>query len=120
MRDVLLVVIGAVPGAWLRFRLVNHIEPMVPRKHWATFGVNLSACFALGLITALERSCEPRPQLGLLLGVGFLGSFSTFSTFSVEMLMAWLSGARREALTLMLGSVLGGLLALAAGLRLGG
>jgi len=120
MRDALLVAIGAVPGAWLRFRLVNHLEPLVPRKHWATFGVNVAACFALGLITALERSCGPRPPLGLLLGVGFLGSFSTFSTFSVEMLMAWLSGARRQALLLLLGSVLGGLLALAAGLGLGG
>ena len=118
-RDALLVTIGAVPGAWLRFRLVNHFEPMVPRKHWATFGVNVSACFALGLVSALEHACGPRPQLGLLLGVGFLGSFSTFSTFSVEMLMAWLAGARRQAVALMLGSVLGGLLALSLGLQLG-
>ena len=117
--SALLVAIGAVPGAWLRFRLVNHFEPMVPRKHWATFGVNITACFALGLITALERACGPRPQLGLLLGVGFLGSFSTFSTFSVEMLMAWLSGARRQAVALMLGSVLFGVLAVGAGLWVG-
>jgi CrcB protein len=120
VHEALLVALGAVPGAWLRFRLVNHFEPLVPRKHWATFGVNISACFALGLITALERGCGPRPQLGLLLGMGFLGSFSTFSTFSVEMLMAWLSGARRQALALLSGSVLGGLLAVAAGLWLGG
>ena len=53
MRDALLVAIGAVPGAWLRFRLVNHFEPLVTRKHWATFGVNMTACFALGLIAAL-------------------------------------------------------------------
>ena len=119
MRDLLLVGLGAVPGAWLRFRLVNHFEPMVPRKHWATFGVNVTACFALGLITALERACGPRPQLGLLLGVGFLGSFSTFSTFSVEMLMAWLAGARRQAAALMLGSVVFGLLAVQAGLLVG-
>jgi len=120
MRDVLLVVIGAVPGAWLRFRLVNHIEPMVPRKHWATFAVNISACFALGLISALEQACGPRPPLGLLLGVGFLGSFSTFSTFSVELLQVWLDGARRQALALLLGSVLVGLLAVMLGLSLGG
>ena len=57
MRDVLLVAIGAVPGAWLRFRLVNHFEPMLPRRHWATFSVNITACFALGLISALARIC---------------------------------------------------------------
>jgi CrcB protein len=119
LHSALLVAFGAIPGAWLRFRLVNHFEPMVPRKHWATFGVNITACFSLGLITALERACGPRPQLGLLLGVGFLGSFSTFSTFSVELLLAWLAGARRQALALMLGSVLCGLLALSLGLQLG-
>lgn len=118
MRDALLVAIGAVPGAWLRFRLVNHFEPMVPRKHWATFGVNVSACFALGLISALERSCGAHPPLALLLGVGFLGSFSTFSTFSLELLMAWLAGARRQAVALLVGSVAAGLLALQLGLWL--
>ena len=119
MRDALLVAIGAVPGAWLRFRLVNHFEPLLPRKHWATFGVNVSACFALGLISALVQACGPQLQLGLLLGVGFLGSFSTFSTFSVELLQAWLSGARRQAAALLFGSVLAGLLAVALGLWLG-
>jgi CrcB protein len=120
MRDALLVAVGAVPGAWLRFRVVNHWEPMLPRKHWATFGVNVSACFALGLITALAQACGPRSSLGLLLGVGFLGSYSTFSTFSLELLLAWRAGARRQALLLLLGSALLGLLALAAGLQLGG
>lgn len=117
--DPLLVALGAVPGAWLRFRVVNHFEPLLPRKHWGTFGVNVIACFALGLLVGLERSCGPGQRLMLLLGTGFLGSFSTFSTFSVEMLMAWLSGARRQAVALMLGSVLFGVLAVAAGLWVG-
>ena len=120
IRDVLLVAIGAVPGAWLRFRLVNHFEPMVPRKHWATFGVNVAACFALGLIAALDRRCTPSQQLGLLLATGFLGSLSTFSTFSVEMLQAWSAGLRRQTLWLMGGSVAAGLLAVAAGMVIGG
>jgi fluoride exporter len=119
-RDVLLVAIGAVPGAWLRFRLVNHFEPMVPRKHWATFGVNVSACFALGLIAALDQRCAPSHQIGLLLATGFLGSLSTFSTFSVELLQAWSAGLRRQTLWLMGGSVAAGLLAVAAGMVIGG
>jgi CrcB protein len=120
MREALLVACGAVPGAWLRFRLVNHLEPLLPRKHWGTCAVNVSACFALGLITALEPACAVNQRLPLLLGVGFLGSYSTFSTFSLELLLAWRAGARRQALLLLLGSVLCGLLALAAGLQLGG
>jgi CrcB protein len=120
MRDVLLVSIGAIPGAWLRFRLVNHFEPLVPRKHWATFGVNITACFALGLIAALAGRCGPDQQITLLLSTGFLGSLSTFSTFIAELLQAWMAGLRRQTVWLMLGSVLTGLLAVAAGMVIGG
>jgi CrcB protein len=120
VRSAVLVAIGAVPGAWLRFRLVNHFEPLLPRKHWATFGVNVVACFALGLISALERRCAPSQQLGLLLATGFLGSLSTFSTFSVELLQTWTAGQRRQALWLMGGSVAAGLLAVTAGMVIGG
>lgn len=119
MRDALLVAIGAVPGAWLRFRLIHHLQPMLPRKHWATVGVNLAACFALGLLTALAAQCPGAKPLTLLIGTGFLGSLSTFSTFSVELLQVWRDGARRQTLALLLGSVLGGLLAMALGLWIG-
>ena len=115
MREALLVAIGAVPGAWLRFRLVNHFQPMVPRKHWATFGVNIGACFTLGLISALDHHCGPSQQLSLLLATGFLGSLSTFSTLMVELLQAWMGGQRRQTLALMLGSVLLGLAAVMLG-----
>lgn len=115
-----LVALGAVPGAWLRYRVVDHFEPLLPRKHWGTFGVNVIACFALGLLVGLEESCgESAKRVLLILGTGFLGSFSTFSTFSVELLQAWLSGSRRQAAALLFGSVLAGLLAMALGLWLG-
>lgn len=113
--------LGAVPGAWLRFRLVNHLEPMVPRKHWGTFGVNVIACFALGLIVGLGEQCgESLRRLLLLLGTGFLGSFSTFSTFVAELQTTLQARHWREALLLVGGSVLGGLAAIKAGLLLGG
>lgn len=116
----LLVALGAVPGAWLRFKLVNHLEPLLPRRHWGTLGVNLIACFALGLVVGLEQSCgEAARRLLLLLATGFLGSFSTFSTFVAE-LEAELAARRWDQATLLLaGSLLGGLLALRAGLALG-
>jgi CrcB protein len=119
--DAFLVALGAVPGAWLRYRVVDHFEPMLPRKHWGTFGVNVIACFALGLLVGLEESCgEAAKRVLLILGTGFLGSFSTFSTFIAELHAVLRQRLWREALVLVLGSVAGGLLAMKAGLTLGG
>ena len=116
-----LVAIGAVPGAWLRLRVVNHLAPMVPRKHWGTFTVNMVAAFALGLVLALQAKYSPASgasPLILLIGVGFFGSLSTFSTFAVEVLNTLREHRWSEALVLAVGSILGGLLAVAAGVGL--
>lgn len=124
MNEALLVSIGAVPGAFLRYRMVNHLAPMLPRRHWGTFGVNMIACFSLGLLISLEgRACLPS-GLGanrtmLLLGTGFLGSLSTFSTFMAEVLATLRQHHWREMLLVTGGSVVAGLLAMLAGLSLG-
>ncbi|MEB3321947.1 MAG: CrcB family protein, partial [Synechococcaceae cyanobacterium] len=106
---------------WLRFRVVDHLEPMLPRKHWGTFGVNLIACFSLGLLVGLQSHCGAgAARTLLLLGTGFLGSFSTFSTLMAELLVTLRQGQVLEALVLAGGSLLGGLGAMATGLHLGG
>ncbi len=121
MRDAVLVALGAVPGAWLRFRIVNHLEPLLPRRHWGTFGVNLIACFAIGLLTALQSRCGAGSErLMLLLSTGFLGGFSTFSTFVAELVQSSQTGQGFGALVLLLASLAGGLMALLAGRAVGG
>ena len=122
--QALMVGLGAIPGAWLRLRLVNHFEPLVPRKHWGTFVVNLVAAFALGLVLGLERAvrCDqstPASALILLIGTGFFGSLSTFSTFAVEVLVTLRDRRWGEAVLLTAGSVIAGLLVAAAGFSLG-
>lgn len=121
MPDALLVALGAVPGAWLRFLLVNRLEPLLPRRHWGTLLVNLSACLLLGLQLALIHAHDGgrAARLQLLLATGFLGSFSTFSSWMAELAVCLQSRRRREALLLLSASLLGGLLALALGLALG-
>jgi len=115
----LLVALGAVPGAWLRFQLVNRLEPLLPRRHWGTLVVNGIACFAIGLLAAMQDRIGPgAPQLLLLLGTGFLGSFSTFAGFLTEWQTCLSRGQRRQALLLVLSSLLLGLLTCAAGLKL--
>ena len=117
--DALLIGLGAIPGAWLRLKLVNHFDPMVPDKHWGTFAVNVVASFALGLILRLDAASAGPGGLSLLLGVGFLGSLSTFSTFVVELLQELRAGHALAAAALAAASVLAGLLASAAGYGLG-
>ena len=119
MPEALLVAIGAVPGAWLRLKMVNHFEPMVPKKHWGTFTVNVLACFALGLVLALEETCSARTGIVLLIGVGFFGSLSTFSTFVVELLQELRAGHAITAFVLAVASIGAGLLACALGYGLG-
>ena len=117
--EVLLVGLGAIPGAWLRLKAVNHFEPMVPKKHWGTFLVNVIASFALGLVLALQESCSASTGIALLIGVGFFGSLSTFSTFVVEVLNELRAGHVLAAAVLALISILAGVLAAAAGYGLG-
>ena len=124
--EAILVALGAVPGAWLRLRVVNHFEPVVPHKHWGTFVVNVSAAFFLGLFSGLHalqlKACsgvDGTAPLMLLVGVGFFGSLSTFSTFVVELLNTLQSRQFLQFVGLMVFSLVIGLLAAAAGNQLG-
>ena len=117
--EVVLVGLGAIPGAWLRLKVVNHFQPMVPKKHWGTFFVNVVACFALGLVLALNETCSASTGIALLIGVGFFGSLSTFSTFVVELLNELRAGQALTALVLAVASIGVGLLASAVGYALG-
>ena len=52
---------------------------------WATVIINLAGCFALGLLLGVTHEGVPSHRaLRVALGTGFLGAFTTFSTFSVE------------------------------------
>ena len=124
--EAILVALGAVPGAWLRLRVVNHFEPVVPHKHWGTFVVNVSAAFFLGLFSGLHalqlKACsgvDGTAPMMLLVGVGFFGSLSTFSTFVVELLNTLQSRQFLQFVGLMVFSLVIGLVAAAAGYQLG-
>ena len=117
--EAVLVGLGAIPGAWLRLKVVNHFQPMVPKKHWGTFIVNVMACFALGLVLALNETCASSRGIAMLMGVGFFGSLNTFSTFAVELLKELRAGQTLTAVVLALASIGAGLLASALGYGLG-
>lgn len=84
---VLLVGCGGILGALARYGLTLFIGRLNPGVFpWATFVINISGAFALGVIGTLAaratgNQLEP---LRLFAGVGFLGAYTTFSTLSYD------------------------------------
>jgi fluoride exporter len=111
----LMVGIGGLLGVMSRYgltRMTLHQESLI----WMTAAINISGCFLLGLLTASSWfSRDVREGIG----VGFLGGFTTFSTFSVQAVLEVDAGEPRRAIAYLTVSVLGGLAAGAAGYILG-
>lgn len=84
--NIILVMIGGFFGAVCRFALgdwilTNNGFPL------DTFFINLIGCFSLGwFLTFVSQKERIRPEFTLMIGTGFIGSFTTFSTFSAETL----------------------------------
>jgi fluoride exporter len=82
--NVLLVMFGGFFGAIGRYMLGEWIytEHGFP---FGTFCVNIIGCFALGwFFTLMSKKKHITPRMSLFVGTGFIGSFTTFSTFSIE------------------------------------
>lgn len=81
------VAAGGVAGAEARW-LLGVLFPDAPGAWpWTTFAVNLSGCLLIGiLLTVLTERATPHPVLRPLLGTGVLGGYTTFSTWSVDVL----------------------------------
>ncbi|RFB18467.1 fluoride efflux transporter CrcB [Bacillus sp. HNG] len=82
--NVLIVMIGGFLGAICRY-LLGELVPVPNGFPMGTLTVNLIGCFFLGwLLTFVATRKNVNPKISLLFGTGFIGSFTTFSTFSVE------------------------------------
>lgn len=115
----LLVIAGAVVGAPLRYLT----DRAVQARHdslfpWGTFTVNVVGSLILGLVTGAIAAGAASSQLQLLIGTGFCGALTTYSTFSYETLRLAEDGARFFALANVVASVAMGLGAAFAGTAL--
>ena len=112
---VLLIGIAGAAGALARYGIGAAVG--VRSFPWATLAINLAGSFLLGVL--LHRPPGHLSEdVRLALGVGLLGAFTTFSTFSNETLALARDGRIGLALLYVSVSIVGGLAAAAAGYRL--
>jgi CrcB protein len=86
---------------------------------WGTLGVNIIGSFFMGaLISYFASIWTPPPELRAFLTVGLLGAFTTFSTFSLDVVTLWERGQTALAFGYIAASVLLSITALFAGMML--
>lgn len=78
---------------------------------WGTLAVNLVGCFAIAMIVPAGAALGWSPTVRAAATVGFLGGFTTYSSFNYETMRLWDSDASGSALLYMLLTVAGGLAA---------
>jgi fluoride exporter len=117
----LLIGLGGFAGAISRFAVDTAVSARVDGAFpWGTFLVNVSGSFLLGLLYAViaERALLPEEVRGPLL-IGFIGAYTTFSTYMLETWRLVEAGSIGTALLYVLGSVGVGLVAVVVGLGIG-
>ncbi|MEU1619755.1 fluoride efflux transporter CrcB [Streptomyces sp. NPDC005722] len=105
----LLVIAGAAVGAPLRYLT----DRAVQARHdtvfpWGTFTVNVVGCLVLGLLAGAVTYDAASRSVQLLVGTGFCGALTTYSTFSYETLRLAETGARFFAVANVVASVVAG------------
>ena len=120
IRVALAVALGGAMGSVLRFLTSSWVAGQWPRHFYlGTFTVNIIGCLLIGLLSGLFLlRCDLPIEVRSGLIIGLLGGFTTFSSFSLEMLKLFESGRHNEAFVYLLCSVVGGVLAVWAGFAL--
>lgn len=118
---IVLIGIGGFFGAIARYAIDGWVSDATGGAFpWGTLVINATGSFALGLLFALavERAALPADLRGPV-GIGFIGAYTTFSTFTLESLRLMQDGAWTLAAANVVGSVVLGLAAVFAGVTVG-
>ena len=114
--QVMAVAAGGAIGAPLRYELVRWFPTAPGTFPTTTLLVNVSGAFLLGvLVTLLDERFRPTRYTRALLGTGMLGAYTTFSTFTVELVILGKDGHTVTALAYALASLALGLVAVLLG-----
>lgn len=117
MQKYLLIALGGALGSMARYWVGSTVAGrMGIRFPYGTLLVNLTACVIIGFsLTYLGRRADLNPAWRFLIPVGFIGAYSTFSTYEWETLSSIRSGAFFLAALYALGSLILGLVAVWGG-----
>lgn len=112
----LCVLVGGAVGAPARYLTDAYVKHRFDgRFPYGTLLVNVIGCLVLGLVTGAVATGGLSSEAKALLGTGFCGGLTTFSTFSVETVELWQGRRSFLALSYLVSSVLAGLAAAAVG-----
>ena len=111
MQKYLFIALGGALGSMARYWVGSTISGrMGTRFPYGTLIVNITACVVLGFTLAfLGKRAELNPEWRFLIAVGFIGAYSTFSTFEWETFSTLRSGALAMAALYAVGSLVLGL-----------
>ena len=116
---VLVLSLGGALGVnaryWLGVLMARWTDPRFP---CATVTINVTGSFAIGFLAVVLAHRWPHPLGRMFIVTGFLGGYTTFSSFTYESLQLWEDGRTRLSLANTVGSVAAGLAAVALGVAL--
>ena len=117
MQKYVWIAIGGALGSIARYWVGSTVSGRLGSKFpYGTLIINLTACVIIGFVlTYLGRRAEVSAAWRFLIPVGFIGAYSTFSTYEWETLSTLRSGAFSLAALYAIGSLLLGLIAVWAG-----
>jgi CrcB protein len=120
VQKYLLIAVGGALGSIARYWVGSTIAGrMGTRFPFGTFIINLTACLVIGFtLTYLGKRADLDPAWRFFLPVGFIGAYSTFSTYEWETLSTLRSGAFALAALYAVGSLVMGLAAVWCGAAL--
>lgn len=114
-RTPLAVTLGAIGGALSRYYLetwLYHGGVGLPLAHVI---INSSGCLLMGLFVTLAIKTNISPEIRLLVSVGFLGSFTTFSSYQLDASVMWDNGNSKGSLIYWISSPILGIVCLQIG-----
>jgi len=116
---LLAIFVGGFGGGLARYGIARALPTSVTEFPWATFLVNVSGAFGLAVLLVLTPEVwRPTRYVRPLVGTGFFGAFTTWSTFMVQSDQLFAHNRVWLALLSFVGSAAAGLAAAAAGLHL--